>query len=128
MKSKLISMRFITSFLTLFVISLGMVSCSSDDDSDTDTDNTDCVQQDLAEGSGLCDTELAYDSSVTISIDGSDRVITSNSIPDHLVGTFINGDITEQNETYTITTDPELTGNLTSLEGNNGPEYIFGIL
>ena len=130
MKIKPISIRSITLVLSFFMIFLSMTSCNSDDDSDTDTDTntTDCVQQDLAEGSGVCDTQLAFDSSVTISINGSDRVITSNSIPDHLVGTFINGDITEQNETYTITTDPVLTGNLTSLEGDNGPEYIFGIL
>jgi hypothetical protein len=36
--------------------------------------------------------------------------------------------ITEQNETYTITTSPENTGNLIATLGANGPDYRFGIL
>jgi hypothetical protein len=36
--------------------------------------------------------------------------------------------ISEQNSTYRITMNPELTGNLVAVLGSNGPEYRFGIL
>lgn len=105
-----------------------MQSCGGDDDTEVEDITLDCVQQDITSGPGICDTELSLTNSITINITGGNRVITTNSIPSHMIGTFMNGDVTAQNETYTITTSPEVTGELTSLQGDSGPEYQFGIL
>lgn len=128
-------------FASILAIAL-IQSCGDDDSVDTDddvvvtdddvttddTDTADCEQQDITDGTGVCDTELSLTPSVTITIDGTERTIVTNSIPDHEVGTFMNADVSEQNETYTITTEPEVTGSLISLQGDSGPEYQFGIL
>ncbi len=127
---------FLIAILSVMIIQ----SCSNDDNSDdTDddivvvddgTDTSDCEQQDVVDGSGVCDTDLDLTPSVVITVDetAATRTIETNSIPDHQIGTFMNGDVTEQNETYTVTTEPEITGSLVSLQGDNGPEYQFGIL
>ena len=133
-KIKFLKNRFELLFLTVGFLSIG--SCNSDDDSVSVTDDdvevidedTDCAQQEVVEGSGTCDTDLSIEQEVSIVVDGNDRVATTNNIPVHQVGTFRNADITVQSNVYTITATPEDTGELTSLQGDNGPEYIFGIL
>lgn len=92
------------------------------------SDTTECVQQDVVEGSGICDTDLGLDQEVSIEVSGTDRVITTNNIPLHQIGTFINADITAQDNVYSIPASPEETGSLTALQGETGPDYIFGVL
>ena len=63
-------------------------------------------------------------SEVTIEVVGDQRVIRSNGIAQHQTGVFPNADnpntISPQNYTYTVSADPELTGNPT-------PSRIFGV-
>ena len=141
--------RFALLFLAMGFLTLG--SCSSDDDSvtvddgttteegtttdeDTTTDDVDetsseeCVQQPVVSGSGECGVTLTLTQEVSITVDGDTRIIETNNIPDHLVGEFRNSEVIAQENTYRITTNPEFTGELISLEGDNGPEYQFGIL
>jgi len=120
---------------SLFVLSIfwsltTLQSCGSDDDSGNSEEESevDCDQITLGDGPGDCDVNLSLDQSFTITENTTDRVITTNSIPDHMVGDFPNADISEQNETYTITLTPIDTGSLTSLLGNDGPVYSFGVL
>ena len=72
-------------------------------------------------------------------ISGSDRIITSNSIPNHMLGLFgqapgsLNPNtISAQNETYYISINPTINQELTpllNLSGlNQGLEYLFGVL
>ena len=93
-----------------------------------DTDSTDCVQQEIVSGGGDCDTDLGIEQEVSIELSGNDRIITTNNIPLHQIGTFMNADVTAQSNTYTLTSIPEDTGSLVSLQGETGPDYIFGVL
>ena len=88
---------------------------------------------------GECIYSLSIMPSFTMLISGSDRIITSNSIPNHMVGLFGQGPgslnpntISAQNETYYISMNPTINEELTpllNLSGlNSGPEYSFGIL
>lgn len=63
-------------------ITIGFQSCGSDDDS--------CEQQDVTDGPGICDTNLTLIGEVSITVSNGNRVITTNSVPSHQVGTFMN--------------------------------------
>jgi len=90
---------------------------------------------------GVCNDTITFTSSLyTESISGAIRTITSNSIPNHMVGLFGGGQgslnpnaITQQSETYNITTSP-IISSLTPLLATTGtgpsagPQYSFGIL
>ncbi len=119
-------------YLTYLAAGLFLVlACSDDDDA-----NSNCESSiNLDTSRGACNQTLAFNSSYSISSDGANWTITANSIPDHQVGLFGSGQgslnpnaISPQNESYTITQNPQLTGNLTPCLGSNGPEYRFGIL
>ncbi len=78
-------------------------------------------------------TVLGVTAMYTEQVNGGDRVINSNSIPNHNVGQFPNmgnpNTITEINNTYTITTSPTNNSSVTLLTTNEGaPRYRFGIL
>jgi len=120
-------------------------SCEQPDgyiDNNFDTDDSGCVSDQVLDSSrGACNQTLAYTNSYTELSSGTNRVITSNSIPEHNVGLFGMGPgslnpnaISEQNETYTITMNPTEATSLTALlstEGmgpNAGPQYSFGVL
>ena len=95
---------------------------------------TDVEDYDLSRGQ--CTETLGWDSEVTISISGTTRTITSNGIPDHLVGLFGNkagalnpNAIRPQQATYRITTQPSKKGTLTWLfDPSSGPRYSFGMM
>lgn len=84
---------------------------------------------------GACSETLTEPSQYNESVSGATRTITANSIPDHAVGLFGNisgalnpNAISQQSETYHITTNPAMAASFTSLLGSNGPDYSFGIL
>ncbi len=108
----------------------------------SDTDDTGCESDQVLDSSrGACDQTLVFTNSYSETTSGSNRVISSNSIPEHRVGLFGMGQgalnpnaISEQNETYTITMNPIEATSLTSLLSttgigpNAGPQYSFGVL
>ncbi|RMG64855.1 MAG: YHYH protein [Bacteroidetes bacterium] len=119
------------------------------DDPDDTLDSSDCPPQtiqigpssltlvpvDLSER-GACNQSLAFTPNVSLSESGSSRVITSNSIPAHLVGLFGQGPgslnpnaIAEVQKTYTVPLSPSLAGTPTELlNPQQGPAYAFGVL
>jgi len=83
---------------------------------------------------GTCTEILSFTPQYTETISGGNRIITSNAIPNHRVGLFGGGQgslnpnaISPQNDSFTITLTPSLTGNLLPLLAN-GPQYSFGVL
>ena len=90
---------------------------------------------------GACNETLSDTPSFNMSISGTTRTISSNSIPNHLVGLFGNAQgslnpntISAQSETYRVTTEPQIASELTPLLSttgtgpNAGPQYSFGVL
>lgn len=134
------------SLLALATVSF--ICCSSDDGEDIVTNDENeivdvsCTTDLMIDTSrGACNETLSFDSEFEQTISGDTRIITANCIPEHLVGLFGGGagslnpnPISEQNETYTITTNPTIASNFTSLlsttgNGSNvGPQYSFGVL
>lgn len=132
MKVKILS---ITALVLLLI-----TSCSKDDNSTTPTTNC-STDQVLDDTRGACNVSLSFSSSFTQSTTGTIRTINANSIPDHMVGLFGAGPgslnpnaISEQNESYTITLNPTITGTLIPLLSTTGtgpsagPQYSFGVL
>ena len=120
-------------------------ACEQPDDyvsNNSDTDDSGCESDQVLDSSrGACNEALAFTNSYNETISGTSRIITSNSIPEHMVGRFGMGQgslnpnaISEQNETYTITMNPSEAASLTSLLSttgmgpNAGPQYSFGVL
>lgn len=85
---------------------------------------------------GACNQTLSYTPQVMITESGRNRIISSNSIPDHQVGLFgqrngaLNPNaIREVSESYTIPLHPTLASSITYLWNNeSGPEYELGVL
>lgn len=97
------------------------------------------TDQVLDNSRGECDQTLNFNSLYNETIQGNNRIITANSIPNHDVGLFgsvmgsLNpNSISPQNESYTIPLNPIEANEFTSLLGisgiNLGPQYSFGIL
>jgi len=125
-----------------------LLSCSDDDDdpattsSNNTNNNSPCTSSFTVDQTrGACDQTLTFTPQYSSSINGGNLVITSNCIPNHMVGLFGAGQgslnpnaISPQNETYTITTSPSMNSSLTPLlstagqGGNAGPQYSFGIM
>lgn len=117
-----------------------LLGCSKDDNTSTTT--TDCTPDQVLDSSrGACTVSLPYTSQYQETSSGTTRTITSNSIPNHMVGLFGTGPgslnpnaISEQFSTYNIPLNPSIAGSLTPLlstagQGPNaGPQYAFGIL
>ncbi|PCJ96511.1 MAG: hypothetical protein COA50_06950 [Flavobacteriaceae bacterium] len=124
------------SLISLFAI----ISCSTDKIEEEGEDVTpiasECTSDIILDTSvGPCTQTLTFTHQYSESITGTTRTITANSIPEHMVGLFGGGQgslnpnaISEQSDTYNITTNPTVATALTSLSGNNGPDYSFGIL
>ncbi len=119
------------SILLLTVATL--FSCKNDDDTNPTADCTSDIAFD--DSVGPCNVTLTFTPQYSESVSGTTRTITANSIPEHMVGLF--GDvsgalnpnaISEQNETYSITTTPSAVNSFTPLLGDNGPDYSFGVL
>ena len=115
-------------------------SCSKDDDS-TDNSTTCTSDQVLDTSRGACTQTLSESNTYSETISGATRIISSNSIPNHMVGLFGNvqgslnpNAISAQSENYTITLNPTENPTLTPLlsttgQGPNaGPQYSFGVL
>lgn len=101
-------------------------ACANTTDSySIDLDATNCTVD--------IETTLGVSSVYSVSVSGSDRTITANSIPDHNTGEFPNTGnphtISAQSATFTITTNPSKNSQTTSLTTSTGqPRYWFGIL
>lgn len=126
---------FFMLLLSLFV--LGSACSSSDETSSTESNGTmdTCISdQSIDQTRGACNETLAFASEYTENSFGSNRIISSNSIPNHLVGLFGSGSgalnpnaISPQNLAYSISASPVETGFLTPLL-DDGPAYSFGVL
>lgn len=138
--------------LALAILSCGKKGCTDvnatnynpnakrDDASCLYTEISDCVSDQVLDDSrGACDQTLNYNSNYNETIQGNNRVITANSIPNHEVGLFgpvmnsLNPNtITPQNESYTVPLNPLEANVFTSLLSSSGsslgPQYSFGIL
>ena len=134
-----------TTVIQLLLLATLAYGCSDSTDSETETETemeTDCSTDQVLDNSrGACDQTLAFAMQYEETVTGDLRTITSNSIPEHQVGLFGGGAgslnpnaITEQSETYHITTTPALASALTALLSstgtgpNAGPQYSFGLL
>ncbi|MCG1036335.1 YHYH protein [Polaribacter sargassicola] len=132
-------MKELLKIFTLILIAF-FLSCSNNSNlteiSDTDDEIIECSSDIVFDTSrGDCNETLDFASEFTMQINTESRIISANSIPEHQVGLFgkvqnaLNPNaISAQNETYTITTNPTDSGELTALLGANGPRYRFGVL
>ncbi len=129
--------KIIFSSILCALIILG--SCSKDDD--TTTNSTCSSDQMLDQSRGACSETLSESNMFSETISGTNRIISANSIPNHMVGLFGGGQgslnpnaISAQSETYTITMNPTENASLISLLSttgsgpNAGPKYSFGVL
>lgn len=124
-------------YFLVYICTLIFVSCQKDEVNDfIDSCNSDLV---FDQSRGECIHSLSFTPSFTMLINDPFRIITSNCIPNHMVGLFGQGPgslnpntISEQNETYYISMNPTISQELTPLlnlsGANSGPEYSFGIL
>ena len=122
--------------LTLGVLCLFLSCTESEDTTITTTECTDVnTVKDLAQR-GQCNETLTFGNEVTISGSGNNRIISSNSIPDHRVGLFgsaagsLNPNaIAPVSGTYSLDASPTLSGSVTPLlSSTTGPQYELGIL
>lgn len=127
-------MKTIQKITCVLFISL-CITCSSSSDDDEGGTTDPCISDQIIDQSrGVCSETLSYTNEYNIVDNGTSITISSNSIPEHRVGLFGQGNgslnpnaISPQNESYTITKSPELTGNLIPLLAD-GPQYSFGVL
>ena len=135
------------TLLTVVFFSCGKEGCTdplaTNYDSSAKKEDNSCnycyTDQVLDNSRGECDQTLNFNSLYNETIQGNNRIITANSIPNHDVGLFgpvmgsLNpNSISPQNESYTIPLNPIEANEFTSLLGtsgiNLGPQYSFGIL
>ena len=99
-------------------------------------ENVDCTKGNVLDSSrGACLESLEWNNDISDMVSGNNRIISSNSIPDHLVGLFGGGAgslnpnaISEQNSSYSITNSPTIASSVTLLSDANGPSYSFGVI
>ncbi|MCK0179342.1 YHYH protein [Flavobacteriaceae bacterium S0862] len=127
--------------LSILLLVITLCGCDKDEDPILIV-GTECISDQALDNSrGACDQTLSFNPQFSESIDGTTRTISSNSIPNHMVGLFGMGlgslnpnAISEQNETYSITTQPIISNTLTPLLSTGGfgrdlgPQYSFGVL
>ncbi len=129
---RIFQLKFIAISLILFA------ACSTNNEEDIDVVDDPAANcssgQQIDKSRSACNETLTYSNAYSETISGNNRIITSNSIPEHQVGLFgqVPGSsnpnaISPQNETYTIPMNPEITGSLTALL-SDGPQYSFGII
>ena len=95
----------------------------------TNSDNIDCTKgNEINTNRAPCNTSLNYSNEISISESGSTRTITANNIPGHMIGTAGPNSVSPQNNTYRITTSPQIASSITYLLGDRGPLYAFGVL
>lgn len=122
-----------SKYLTLGLL-IVLTACSSSTTSDDDMIANCESNQKIDTSRGACNEVLSFNSLYAETISGENRIITSNAIPNHQVGLFGGGQgslnpnaISPQNDSFTITLTPMLTGNNLPLLAN-GPQYSFGVL
>lgn len=113
------------------VAMLALTSCSGgylaqqENEGGKNTENTFFIKLDPAS----CHEEPKYRSEFSQLVDSTNvtRIITANSIPNHLTGTFPNGGnpnvIQPQNNAYVLSLQPRYTG-----KAKSGQGYSFGVL
>jgi len=124
-------MKFIFGLALLSAI---FIACS--DDSGDSTNCTDVADVTDVNTRGACTQTLAVAAAVNITESSGQRTITSNSIPNHMVGLFGSASgslnpnpITAQTSSYTVTMSPASAGSITQLLSTSmGPQYSFGVL
>ena len=117
--------------LSLVYTSLFLFSCQEEGPL-----STNCSSDQAFDNSrGNCTESLSISPSYNESIAGTNRIISSNSIPAHIVGLFGGGQgslnsnvLSAQSESYTVVTNPSEASSWTPLLGTNRPNYSFGIL
>lgn len=120
----------------LFLLVVLLSFCTEKEESPSGTTDTPCqVARSLDTSRGACNETLSLTPEFTAQIQGTNRVIKSNSIPNHKVGLFgrvpgsLNpNSISAQSKTYTISGTPTTSASLTPLLSNKGPAYSFGVL
>ena len=124
--------------LLLFVPLVVLFGCENDNEEVI----SNCVSDlEIDQSRGDCNESINFTSEFNITTTNNERIISSNNIPDHLVGLFGGGqgslnpnEISPQFENYVISCIPTVNPTLTSLlndagQGQNlGPQYAFGIM
>ena len=134
-------MKYSKLTLSLVICSFASLSSCNKDDDSTVVHDTCTSDQVLDKSRGACTETLVASPVYNESISGTNRIISTNSIPNHLVGLFgqVSGAlnpnvISVQSESYTITTTPSENTSFTPLLSNTGqgpnagPQYSFGVL
>ena len=124
--------------LLLFITLIFLFSCENDNEEVISS----CVSDlEIDQSRGDCNESINFTSEFNITTTNNERIISSNNIPDHLVGLFGGGqgslnpnEISPQFENYVISCIPTVNPTLTSLlndagqDQNLGPQYAFGIM
>ena len=111
-----------------------LVFACSDDEGETIVNP--CISDQIfSQSRGDCNVSLSIETSYSENITENSRIISSNSIPNHMVGLFGNvqgalnpHSISEQNLVYNLPISPVIAQSLIPLQGSNGPNYSFGIM
>lgn len=114
----------------------GYVSNNNDNDDNTNSNSCNSTSGTFAINLNPddCTVSLSQTSSFSMTTNETDdsRTITTNSIPNHLVGQFPNRNnpntISAISRTYTIDLTPKIANSPTALTRNGRPRYVFGIL
>jgi len=125
----------------LTVLLLVIFNCTKNNDDNLQTSEICVTKQTLDDSKGVCNVSLSFNSQFQETKSTTTRTISSNSIPNHLVGLFGSGPgslnpntISEQSESYTVTLNPTAANTFTPLLSttgkgpNSGPQYSFGVL
>lgn len=127
---------FLLSGITLFWI-IFLTSCMEKEDTDSQTDTvTPCQSNRTVDTSrGDCNQTLSITPEFSSQLQGTNRIIKTNNIPNHKVGLFgrvpgsLNpNSISAQSKTYNLTQNPVAAATLTPLLSNRGPAFSFGVL
>ena len=117
----------------LLMSALFIFACSGDDEGETVVP---CISDQIfSQSRGNCNVSLSVGTSFSENITENSKIISSNSIPNHMVGLFGNvpgalnpHSISEQNLVYNLPISPVIAQSLIPLQGANGPNYSFGIM
>lgn len=111
------------------------MSCGGGDDEGSEITNPCISDQIFSQSRGNCNVSLSFETIYNENITENSRIISSNSIPNHIVGLFgrVQGalnpnPISEQNLVYTLPISPVSAKSLIPLLEENGPNYSFGIM
>ena len=124
--------------LLLFITLIFLFSCENDNEEVISS----CVSDlEIDQSRGDCNESISFNSEFNMTTTNNERIISSNNIPDHLVGLFGGGqgslnpnEMSPQFENYVISCIPTVNPTLTSLlndagqDQNLGPQYAFGIM